>query len=215
MDEEIEGRDYVVCQVCGGKFENLSSHLTRTHKMAKEEYLELYPNSLLISTKLKLSLSKNTSKQWENENYKNFMVNHLQDYWCDEDNKFDQSKRLLEYNKLHPEAGKKHSDDMKEVWLDDDKRKKQQITLTEVWNDKDRRDKSSKDNIERLSKLTQEEIMKLTFGMRNYWNQEKRDEQTQWQRDRWTPEMRSEWGKIIIQRYIDNPELREDASRNN
>lgn len=43
-----EGVDYVVCRICGGRFKLLDSHLPRTHNMTKEQYLKLYPDSLLI-----------------------------------------------------------------------------------------------------------------------------------------------------------------------
>lgn len=61
MVEEIEGRDYVACQVCGGKFKFLGIHLTRTHNMTKEQYLELYPNSLLICSVTSQQRSKGQS----------------------------------------------------------------------------------------------------------------------------------------------------------
>lgn len=48
MLEEIENVDYIVCQICGKRFKFLGSHLTRSHNMTKEEYLELYPKSLFI-----------------------------------------------------------------------------------------------------------------------------------------------------------------------
>lgn len=43
-----EGVDYITCNICGGRFTFLGSHLTRTHNMTKDQYLKLYPSSLLI-----------------------------------------------------------------------------------------------------------------------------------------------------------------------
>ena len=152
-------------------------------------------------------------KKWQEDLlYKEEMIDHWRTYWSDEVNKLAAKERSIEYNKLHPEKGEKHSEDMKEIWSDEDKRERQRITLTEIWNDNDRRDKSSKDNIERLSKLTEEEIMELTFGMRSHWTPDRKEEHNQWQRDRWTPEMREGWSESVIQRFIDHPELRDNAA---
>jgi predicted transcriptional regulator len=213
INHKIEYQDYIVCQICGKKFKNLSGHLTRSHKMSKEEYLKLYPDSLLISNKLKSTISKNTLEQWKNDNYKNFMINHWQTYWLDEENRLNQHERVIKYNRLHPEKSKKHSEDMKEMWLDENKREHQRIMLTEIWNNKDRRDKASKDGIERLSKLTKEEIMELTLGMRSHWTLDRKEKHNQWQRDRWTDKMRADKSKIRIQYYIDHPEASEEASK--
>ena len=60
----IYGIDYVMCEICGERLTFLGSHLTRSHGMTKEEYLELFPESLLISE----SASRKRSKAQSGEN---------------------------------------------------------------------------------------------------------------------------------------------------
>ena len=41
-----EGKHYVECGLCGGRFARLSQHLTKTHRMSKADYLSQFPGSL-------------------------------------------------------------------------------------------------------------------------------------------------------------------------
>ena len=41
--------NYIVCRVCGGKFEKISEHIRKNHGLSNVEYNELYPSALTIS----------------------------------------------------------------------------------------------------------------------------------------------------------------------
>lgn len=48
----IEGLDYIKCEICGCKAEQLhATHFSHVHNISTEEYLELYPNARLVAQK--------------------------------------------------------------------------------------------------------------------------------------------------------------------
>lgn len=55
----------VVCKICGNSYDRLSNHLRLTHKISKYDYLEMYPNSELVSEELHNRQSNATSNQWK------------------------------------------------------------------------------------------------------------------------------------------------------
>ena len=48
MSEKIEGRDYVVCQICGKKFKQITQKHLNKHSITFSEYIKKYPCVLTI-----------------------------------------------------------------------------------------------------------------------------------------------------------------------
>lgn len=65
----IEGTDYVVCQVCGYIALNLATHLKRAHNLSLKEYLEIYPNSLHYSEKIKENVKQTCLERYGVEHH--------------------------------------------------------------------------------------------------------------------------------------------------
>jgi predicted transcriptional regulator len=59
-ENKIEGKDYIICQICKERFSQISTHLKLSHKnFSKKEYLERFPNAPLYCEEfLKTSLGK-------------------------------------------------------------------------------------------------------------------------------------------------------------
>lgn len=64
----IEGIDYVSCRICNLTSTNISSHVTRVHKMLAKEYKELYPDGELFCENTKNILSEHLTKNNPNDN---------------------------------------------------------------------------------------------------------------------------------------------------
>ncbi len=47
--DKVENIDYVTCKICGKRFSRITSWHLKTHNMTTEEYLSLFPNTILTS----------------------------------------------------------------------------------------------------------------------------------------------------------------------
>lgn len=54
----VEGVDFVVCKLCKQRWARLTTHLTRTHNMTKEEYLERFPGAKMQSERDSANISE-------------------------------------------------------------------------------------------------------------------------------------------------------------
>jgi len=68
--EKIEGRDYVVCKICGVKSGRLYGKHLQSHGITSKEYKNKYPDALLTPLKDKEKTSKNSGKHMKQEKYK-------------------------------------------------------------------------------------------------------------------------------------------------
>ncbi len=104
-----------------------------------KEYREKI-SATMSTPEMREMLSKRAKKQWENEEYKNFMVskflefyeaneeyrernrkvlyNNQKEYWGDSENRKKQAKKIKEYFKNNPEKKEKLSEKAKEQWRD-------------------------------------------------------------------------------------------------
>jgi hypothetical protein len=67
---KIEGKDYVVCKICGIKSGRLYGKHLQSHGITSKEYKEKYPGALLTPLKDKEKTSKNSGKHMKQEKYK-------------------------------------------------------------------------------------------------------------------------------------------------
>ena len=56
MSEKIEGRDYVVCQICDKHFKRLTNSHLKTHGIGFDEYTTMFPDAILTSDDTKISV---------------------------------------------------------------------------------------------------------------------------------------------------------------
>ncbi len=107
----------------------------------KPEYKEKI-RKIMSTPEMKKMLSERAKKQWENDEYKEYMVNKFlkfyesnkeyrkesldrlneaqKEYWSKEENRKKQSKKVKDYFKEHPEAKEKRREFSKEMWNDDE-----------------------------------------------------------------------------------------------
>lgn len=126
-----EGVDYVVCAICGGRFNFLVIHLVRTHKINKEQYLELYPNSLLIS-EIGLQIQKDGLEKGKKTNLDRFGVeNAFQSEMIKDKIKKDNLEKYgVEYNVQRPEVAAKISVSLTGHEVSQERRDKQAVSMT-------------------------------------------------------------------------------------
>ena len=95
MSEEIEDRDYVICQICGKRLKWINYLHLRTHNITLDEYKLKYPNAHV--------LTQNLRNDFTGENNHNYGI-PISDK---------QKKYLSEINsgENHPKFGKKDSDE--------------------------------------------------------------------------------------------------------
>ena len=71
MSEEIEGRDYIVCQICKKHFKHISqSHLNK-HNITFDKYVEMYPDAQTMSDSTRNKIGDNHA-DFSGENNPNF-----------------------------------------------------------------------------------------------------------------------------------------------
>lgn len=73
-DKEIENIDYVLCKLCNRRFKRLKNHLKITHKISIEEYLDKFPDSLLICKKDSNRVRNENKDKGNNRKYKQRIV---------------------------------------------------------------------------------------------------------------------------------------------
>jgi len=135
LDEN--GIEKLRCPLCGKEgISRMSSHLYNSHPdMSKEKFLELYPNTKMVSDNLHEKQSKATKVQWEDSNYRNLMTANaslqISEQW--KDPKF----RRIQFEK--------NSSSMKERWKSSEfrerKSKEAGDTLRRLWENEDFRKK--------------------------------------------------------------------------
>ena len=59
MSEEIEGVDYVVCQICGNHFKQITQKHLNKHNITFRMYVEKYPNILTILDSVRVKIGTN------------------------------------------------------------------------------------------------------------------------------------------------------------
>lgn len=59
MNKEIEGQDYIICQICGKQLKRLTISHLKTHNITFDEYIITFPNSKLTcdNTKILVGIS--------------------------------------------------------------------------------------------------------------------------------------------------------------
>lgn len=61
-DECIEGHDYVVCQICNGRFQKLTEHLRKFHEISKDRYNAQFPDSQTVAGSISEAVSRSCSE---------------------------------------------------------------------------------------------------------------------------------------------------------
>ena len=65
----------VKCMICGVEKKcSIKDHLRHTHKINKEQYLEMYPKEDIISNEYREEISKREKKKWGDKEFKDKMV---------------------------------------------------------------------------------------------------------------------------------------------
>lgn len=64
IDNKEDGKDYVVCKLCGFVAKTLTCHITQTHNITKEEYINQFPDSLITCQKSK-EIFFERKKNWD------------------------------------------------------------------------------------------------------------------------------------------------------
>lgn len=82
-EKEIEGRDYVVCQICGGHFKSIAPlHLKHKHNITMDEYRSLFPDAQLSSEKRNKVLSDNNKQYFiDNPEARKEVGRKSSEYW--------------------------------------------------------------------------------------------------------------------------------------
>lgn len=58
-----------LCPICGKEKKNLTKHINMAHNMSKEEFLDIYPNTKMISEETFELLSTTTKEHWKDKEY--------------------------------------------------------------------------------------------------------------------------------------------------
>ena len=78
-----EPKDYVVCRVCGRKFRRITHTHLRIHGISIEEYREVYPGIVLVSTMLRQECSKKMKgRPWKEGQHTNVRRRKPIQYKC-------------------------------------------------------------------------------------------------------------------------------------
>lgn len=121
-----------ICKICGYECGNgyLLNHIKLKHRITKEEYLKLYPNSKFYTEEFLNQRSLNTTKEmnirWENTEYRNKMTKVLTDNANNEEFKQKRIESIRNSpNRFHTEEYNKNmSKRIKELWNTKDYRDK-------------------------------------------------------------------------------------------
>lgn len=76
-EEFVEERDFVRCELCGECMRQLHNHIIRTHGISVKRYLELFPNSSLVSEISRLEKSKNNIRRHRNVENHRYVKKHV------------------------------------------------------------------------------------------------------------------------------------------
>ena len=85
----IEGEDYLLCPICNKECQRLSTHLSRTHKLSKDEINNLIDQK--VSNKMHNVISKNCKKNLHTSEVHKKISDTKKERWTPED-----TKRLYE-----------------------------------------------------------------------------------------------------------------------
>ena len=96
MDEEIEGVDYVMCQICYRKFKAIVGFHLKTHNITMEEYKKLYPDVQLVSGVILKKVSDSLIQTYKDRPE---LIKHLSE---------------INSGENHPKFGKKDSDETRQ-----------------------------------------------------------------------------------------------------
>lgn len=66
-EEFIEGVDFVKCELCGECMRHLSNHIQKFHKISVKKYLELFPDSKVISEQTQAKRAEANRQKYANE----------------------------------------------------------------------------------------------------------------------------------------------------
>lgn len=58
------------CPICGAEKRNLTKHVKMAHDMAKDDFLNMYPNTKMVSEETSELNSKSTIENWKDEEYR-------------------------------------------------------------------------------------------------------------------------------------------------
>jgi hypothetical protein len=112
----------VKCKICGfEKEKSIKDHLKHTHKINKEKYLELYPNSEIYSDSFKKEISCKNKKMWADDDFKSKMSKIRKETHNKPEFKEKQRKNTLKIFKEQPEKYDKfinyHKTDEFKQWV--------------------------------------------------------------------------------------------------
>lgn len=57
MDTFLTDSSLAICKICGAERDSLTSHLLKTHRISTKEYLFKYPNSAIVSSRIRQAIS--------------------------------------------------------------------------------------------------------------------------------------------------------------
>lgn len=60
---------FVKCPICGKEKRNLTKHVNMAHKLTKEEFLSIYPNTQMVCEETSNLISKSLEQNWLDEDY--------------------------------------------------------------------------------------------------------------------------------------------------
>lgn len=191
-------QEKVQCPICGEFYKMITKGHLKKHGLTIPKFKELYPNFSMVSESLREAARLKAVEQWSHPEA------------C-----ADQSTRMSQWNKDHPEAGKAHSEWMKE-YCEDPKVLGVMADRAIQWN-KDHPE-CAKDHSDRMKKYNEDpEYRKRAREVRIEYLENNPDFSMrmseimlQWNKDHpEAGEAHSEW---MLQYFIDNPEIGKDHS---
>ena len=100
-----EPEDFVICRICGGKFQQIQKSHLRTHKLTSEEYRKKYPDVPTSSKSLRKIISEKRREYYkDNPNALKSLERGSKEYWAKLDSRKVQSERRKRYFEDNPEA---------------------------------------------------------------------------------------------------------------
>ena len=160
----------------------------------------------------KIKASEATKKNWEDDSYREKVINGLKEYWDDESNhekQSDKSKKNWEDDSYR----EKVINGLKEYWDDESNHKKHSEKLKEVWeNNKDGKEKISEDIKKKWEDSDFRE--RVTNGVKEYWdNEDNRKKHGEKIKKHWDKDKKEEWSKVQkeIQNRIDVKEKKSNT----
>lgn len=83
-EEKIEGKDYVVCKLCGKHMRAIQGrHLTVTHNITSKEYQQMFPGAKMLPDNYKGGFRQSRGKHMKEEKYRKM----FSDKWKGENNR--------------------------------------------------------------------------------------------------------------------------------